>query len=286
MNVTPRISGWWTSRSPTVPPPPFTKLNVPGGRPARDRISASDQALAGTSCAGLHTTALPYASAGAIFQAGIAIGKFHGVMTPITPSGSRITSTSTPGRTERTCSPAVRSASPAKNLKIHAARWTSAMPSAFGLPSSRDSSSPSSVARALSSTPTFSSAVNRSVGVAAAQTGCAASAASTAASTCAASPIANEPITSDRSDGLTFSAVVVASAGSPAMKFGCVVTLDSSFETSSSSSDLASVHPQRAILIASNSSSSGTCMVSRPSSARHASSRSATNPATRDGSPW
>ena len=37
---------------------------------------------------------------GAIFHAGIAIGKFHGVIRPTTPSGSRVTSTSTPGRTD------------------------------------------------------------------------------------------------------------------------------------------------------------------------------------------
>ena len=37
----------------------------------------------------MKTTVLPNASAGAIFQAGIAIGKFQGVMTAVTPSGSR-----------------------------------------------------------------------------------------------------------------------------------------------------------------------------------------------------
>ena len=83
-----------------------------------------------------NTTALPYASAGAIFHAGIASGKFQGVTIPTTPSGSRITSMSTPGRTERWCSPPTRNASPAKNLKIHAARCASPMPSALGLPSS------------------------------------------------------------------------------------------------------------------------------------------------------
>jgi hypothetical protein len=39
--------------------------------------------------AGLKTTVLPNPIAGAIFQAGIAIGKFQGVMTAIGPSGSR-----------------------------------------------------------------------------------------------------------------------------------------------------------------------------------------------------
>ena len=41
------------------------------------------------SVAGLNTTVLPQTSAGAIFQDGIAIGKFHGVITPITPIGIR-----------------------------------------------------------------------------------------------------------------------------------------------------------------------------------------------------
>ena len=41
------------------------------------------------SVAGLKTTVLPQTSAGAIFQDGIAIGKFHGVITPITPIGIR-----------------------------------------------------------------------------------------------------------------------------------------------------------------------------------------------------
>ena len=37
---------------------------------------------------GFHSTALPKASAGAIFQAGIAIGKFHGVIAATTPTGA------------------------------------------------------------------------------------------------------------------------------------------------------------------------------------------------------
>ena len=41
------------------------------------------------SVAGLKTTVLPQTSAGAIFQDGIAIGKFHGVITPTTPIGWR-----------------------------------------------------------------------------------------------------------------------------------------------------------------------------------------------------
>ena len=45
-------------------------------------------ALSGVSSAGLTTTVLPAASAGAKPQPAIAMGKFQGTMTPTTPSGS------------------------------------------------------------------------------------------------------------------------------------------------------------------------------------------------------
>jgi hypothetical protein len=54
-------------------------------------------ALAGVTSEGLKTTVLPKASAEPIFRDGIAIGKFHGVITPITPIGSRPISTPTFG---------------------------------------------------------------------------------------------------------------------------------------------------------------------------------------------
>ncbi|GLQ12061.1 hypothetical protein GCM10007913_39930 [Devosia yakushimensis] len=41
----------------------------------------------------------------------MAIGKFHGVMMPMTPIGSRVISTPTPGRTDGSTSPARRSTS-------------------------------------------------------------------------------------------------------------------------------------------------------------------------------
>ncbi len=46
-------------------------------------------AIAGVGVAGFSTTVLPKASAGAAFHAGIAIGKFHGVIRPNTPTASR-----------------------------------------------------------------------------------------------------------------------------------------------------------------------------------------------------
>ena len=81
-------------------------------------MSASAQALPGTRSAGFKTTQLPKARAGAIFQAGMAMGKFQGVISPTTPMGSRVISTPMPGRTEGRVSPARRRHSPAKNLKI------------------------------------------------------------------------------------------------------------------------------------------------------------------------
>lgn len=67
-----------TMASPTSRPRPITRLNTPAGRPAREMISAMAQAQPGTRSAGLITTQLPKASAGAIFQAGMAMGKFQG----------------------------------------------------------------------------------------------------------------------------------------------------------------------------------------------------------------
>ena len=94
------MPGWLTSASPITLPRPITRLNTPGGMPERLMISASAQAQPGTRSAGLSTTQLPKASAGAIFHAGMAIGKFHGVIRPTTPTGSRVISTPMPGRTD------------------------------------------------------------------------------------------------------------------------------------------------------------------------------------------
>ena len=45
--------------------------------------------MSGVSSAGLITIVLPVASAGPIFQLAMLSGKFHGVISPTTPSGSR-----------------------------------------------------------------------------------------------------------------------------------------------------------------------------------------------------
>ena len=113
VNVRASMSADCTRASPTSAPLPITRLKVPLGKPWRLMISVSAQALAGTRLAGLNTTALPKARAGAIFQAAVAMGKFHGVMMPTTPTGSRCTSMSIPARTEAAVSPIWRSTSAA-----------------------------------------------------------------------------------------------------------------------------------------------------------------------------
>jgi hypothetical protein len=99
-------SGDPVSTSPMSRPRPITRFST-GRHPARWSTSSRAQALAGTASAGLKTTVLP-ASAGAIFHAGIAMGKFHGVITETTPTGSLLTVTSIAGRSESRCSPTFR----------------------------------------------------------------------------------------------------------------------------------------------------------------------------------
>src|SRR5258708_13849273 len=82
--------------SPTTAPRPMTRLNTPLGRPERLRMSASAQPQPGTRSAGLHTTQLPYVSAGAIFQAGIPIREFHRVIHPAQPIASPLPPPPTP----------------------------------------------------------------------------------------------------------------------------------------------------------------------------------------------
>ena len=80
------MPGWVTSVEP-MSPAPVTMLTTPGGRSASAMISASTRIDSGVVSAGLITTVLPAARAGAIFQAAISSGKFHGITWPATPSG-------------------------------------------------------------------------------------------------------------------------------------------------------------------------------------------------------
>ena len=70
-------------------PGPATTLSTPSGSPASSAIRSSSSAVSGVSSAGLSTTVLPAASAGATFHEAITSGKFQGTISPTTPSGSR-----------------------------------------------------------------------------------------------------------------------------------------------------------------------------------------------------
>ena len=64
------------------------KLNTPSGIPAFNANSPNLIAVNGVYSAGFKTTVFPAAKAGAKPQPAIGIGKFHGTITPTTPSGS------------------------------------------------------------------------------------------------------------------------------------------------------------------------------------------------------
>src|SRR5215212_4727817 len=74
---------------PTTLPRPGTTLSTPAGRPHSFAYSANFSNDSDVLDAGLMTTAFPHASAGAIFHTASISGKFHGVMAPTTPTGSR-----------------------------------------------------------------------------------------------------------------------------------------------------------------------------------------------------
>ena len=88
VNVIASTSGWATRAAPTVSPVPWTTLNTPGGIPASSASSAMRTAVMGVCSAGLRTTLLPAQSANVAIAAA-AVGPFHGMIAPTTPSGSR-----------------------------------------------------------------------------------------------------------------------------------------------------------------------------------------------------
>ena len=88
----------------------------------------------GVSDAGFSTTQLPATSAGIIFQQGIATGKFQGVMSPATPSGSRMLIAHLSGSSDGTVSPKSRLPSPAMRKAMSMPSWTSPRASAMTLP--------------------------------------------------------------------------------------------------------------------------------------------------------
>src|SRR5258707_15601285 len=87
VNDTALTAGWLMISSPQSEPEPMIRFSTPGGMPASSKSSTMRTAVAGVSEAGLNTTALPATSAGAIFQTGIATGKFQGVTQATTPKG-------------------------------------------------------------------------------------------------------------------------------------------------------------------------------------------------------
>ena len=81
------MRGEEASGLPHSRPKPLTMLRVPGG--SRSAMSSATTRIeAGVCSAGLSTTQLPAASAGASFHTAIRMGKFHGMIWPTTPSGS------------------------------------------------------------------------------------------------------------------------------------------------------------------------------------------------------
>ena len=87
VNAILRMRGDCASGLPASRPKPLTTLTTPAG--SRSAISSMNTMIeAGVCSAGLITTALPAASAGASFHTPISSGKFHGMIWPTTPSGS------------------------------------------------------------------------------------------------------------------------------------------------------------------------------------------------------
>ena len=101
-------SGCSTSRCPHVRPGPATTLTTPSGSPRRRAMRSNSSAVSGVSSAGLSTTVLPAASAGASFHAAIVSGKFHGVISATTPSGSRNGHADAAGHRDRVAEHALR----------------------------------------------------------------------------------------------------------------------------------------------------------------------------------
>src|ERR1700712_1652950 len=95
------ISGCSLMAAPTSGPRPLTRLNTPLGTPASWRISAKISADDGVNSDGFKIMVQPAASAGATLQAIWFSGQFHGVIMPMTPTGSRTTTAEPRGSPQR-----------------------------------------------------------------------------------------------------------------------------------------------------------------------------------------
>ncbi len=91
VKVRPRTIGFEVISAPISRAEPVTTENTPAGIPARWPSSAIASADSGVSPAGLQTKAHPAASAGPALRVIIALGKFHGVIAAMTPTGCLIT---------------------------------------------------------------------------------------------------------------------------------------------------------------------------------------------------
>ncbi len=112
--------------------------------------------------AGLTTIVFPQASAGAIFHDAMTIGKFHGVISAQTPTGSRSV-TSIPLSCTGIVSPKILLAAPPQYSRTSATRPTSSRASRMGLPALRASSVATSSRRSRSSVEALSSTRPRCV---------------------------------------------------------------------------------------------------------------------------
>jgi hypothetical protein len=110
-------------------------------------------AQCGVSLDGLKITTLPVTSAGIIFQHGIAIGKFQGVMIPAKPMGWRMLIAHLSGSSDGTVSPCIRRPSPAIRNAMSMPSWTSPRASAMTLPISQVIARASSSLRSAMSCP-------------------------------------------------------------------------------------------------------------------------------------
>src|SRR2546427_606313 len=84
-----RMSGWATRPSPTTEPVPVTRFTTPAGKPASSSTSTNLAAQRGVRLEGFRTNEQPAIRAAPLFHAGIAIGKFQGVIRPTGPTGRR-----------------------------------------------------------------------------------------------------------------------------------------------------------------------------------------------------
>ena len=72
-------------------PRPVTTFSTPSGTPASANRRATSSVASGVVAAGLATTVLPIASAGATFVPSSVSGKLYGVIAAHTPIGRRMT---------------------------------------------------------------------------------------------------------------------------------------------------------------------------------------------------